>query len=63
MGFLSETFYIGCLKGKKCKYIWGIKMSKELQLRDETTDFLIYTTPDGNVKIEAFLHNESIWLT
>lgn len=26
-------------------------------------DFLIYTTPNGKVKIEIFLHNETIWLT
>jgi len=31
--------------------------------RDEATDFLIYTSPEGDVKIEAFLHNENIWLT
>ena len=31
--------------------------------KDETADFLIYTTPEGDVKIEAFLHNENIWLT
>ena len=29
----------------------------------EITDFLIYTTPEGDVKIEAYLHNENIWLT
>lgn len=28
-----------------------------------TTDFLIYSAPDGNVKVEAFLHDENIWLT
>ncbi|MDP2750895.1 MAG: virulence RhuM family protein [Nanoarchaeota archaeon] len=38
-------------------------MSKEIMPRDEMTDFLIYTTPEGNVKIEAFLHNENVWLT
>ena len=30
---------------------------------DKTTDFLIYTTTEGDVKVEAFLHNENIWLT
>jgi len=38
-------------------------MPKELDTKDEVTDFLIYTTPKGDVKIEAFLHNENIWLT
>jgi hypothetical protein len=27
------------------------------------TEFLLYTTPDGRVKVEIFLHNENIWLT
>src|SRR3989344_5137915 len=38
-------------------------MAKELVPKDEVTDFLIYTTPKGDVKIEAFLHKENIWLT
>ena len=38
-------------------------MTNELTPKDEVTDFLIYTTPEGNVKVEAFLHNENIWLT
>ena len=38
-------------------------MTKELTPRDETADLLIYTTPEGDIKIEAFLHNENIWLT
>ena len=38
-------------------------MSNEIMPRDEVTDFLIYTTPEGDVKIEAFLHKENIWLT
>ena len=37
-------------------------MSKELMPKDEVTDFLIYNSPEGNVKVEAFLHNENIWL-
>lgn len=38
-------------------------MTKELITKNEATDFLIYTTPEGDVKIEAFLHKENIWLT
>jgi len=38
-------------------------VSNEITPRDEVTDFLIYTTPEGDVKIEAFLHKENIWLT
>lgn len=34
----------------------------ELTPRDELTDFLLYTAPDGGVKVEVFLHNENLWL-
>ncbi|MBU4251527.1 MAG: hypothetical protein KKC39_06765 [Candidatus Omnitrophica bacterium] len=27
------------------------------------TEFLLYTTPNGKVKVEIFLRNENIWLT
>ena len=27
------------------------------------SDFLLYTTPEGNVKIEVFFRNETVWLT
>ncbi len=39
-------------------------MSKnKLQIKDELTEFLLYTTPDGKVKVEIFFRNENIWLT
>ncbi len=34
-----------------------------LSIRDELTEFLLYTAPDGKVKVEVFLNNETIWLT
>ena len=34
-----------------------------LTMKDELTDFLLYTTPDGQVKVECVLHDETIWLT
>jgi hypothetical protein len=36
---------------------------QSLTIKDELTEFLLYTTPDGEVKIEVFIHNENIWLT
>ena len=30
---------------------------------DKTGDFLFYTTPNGELKIEAYFQNETIWLT
>ena len=39
-------------------------MSKHnLALRDETTEFLLYTAPNGAIKVEVLLSNETIWLT
>lgn len=35
---------------------------KKLAIRDELTEFLLYTAPDGEVKVEVFLHEETIWL-
>ena len=34
-----------------------------LTLRDQTTEFLLYTAPNGAIKVEVLLSNESIWLT
>lgn len=34
-----------------------------LSLKDQTTEFLLYTAPNGMVKVEVLLSNESIWLT
>ena len=37
---------------------------KKPDLPDNTfTEFLLYTTPDGKVKVEIFLKDETIWLT
>lgn len=38
-------------------------MTKKITTKDELTEFLLYTSPDGDIKVEAFLHNENIWLT
>ena len=34
-----------------------------LSLRDQTTEFLLYTAPNGAIKVEVLLSNETIWLT
>jgi len=36
---------------------------KELSIQDEFSEFLLYTAPSGDVKVEIFFHNESVWLT
>lgn len=39
-------------------------MSKSmLSLQDQTTEFLLYTAPNGEIKVEVLLSNETIWLT
>lgn len=34
-----------------------------ITLRDQTTEFLLYTAPNGAIKVEVLLSNENIWLT
>lgn len=38
-------------------------MTKELTIKDETTEFLLYTSPNGEIKVDVFFHKENIWLT
>ena len=35
---------------------------KKLTIKDELTEFLLYTTPNAEIKIETYLHDESLWL-
>lgn len=37
--------------------------NKNLSLRDQTTEFLLYTAPNGAIKVEVLLGNETLWLT
>ncbi len=39
------------------------KNKNSLVPNNSFTEFLLYTTPNGKVKVEIFLHNENIWLT
>ena len=38
-------------------------MNKQLSIKDELTDFLLYISPNGKVKVEVILNEESVWLT
>lgn len=38
-------------------------IKKTLSLQDETTEFLLYTAQNGQVKVEVILNNETLWLT
>ena len=35
---------------------------KTLTTQEELTDFLLYTTPNHEIKVETYLHNETLWL-
>ena len=39
------------------------KSKKTIPNNNSFTEFLLYTTPNGKVKVEIFLHDENIWLT
>ncbi len=39
------------------------KKNKQIISNNSFTEFLLYTTPNGKVRVEIFLHNENIWLT
>jgi hypothetical protein len=39
------------------------KRTKELTPKENTAEFLLYNSPEGNIKIEVFLHKENVWLT
>ncbi len=37
-------------------------MINNLTIKDELTEFLFYTTKDSDIKVEIFMHNETVWL-
>jgi len=39
------------------------KKTKQIVPNNSFTEFLLYTTPNGKVKVEIFLRDENIWLT
>jgi len=40
-----------------------MKNNKGIVPQNSFTEFLLYTTPNGKVKVEIFLRNETVWLT
>jgi len=40
-----------------------MKKKNKIIEQNSFTEFLLYTTPNGKVKVEIFLRNENIWLT
>ena len=39
------------------------KTNRQLVPNNSFSEFLLYTTPNGKVKVEIFLHDENLWLT
>jgi hypothetical protein len=40
-----------------------MKKNKQIAIQNSFTEFLLYTTPNGKVKVEIFLRDETVWLT
>ena len=40
-----------------------MKKAKKIIKNNTFTEFLLYTDPNGKVKVEIFLRDENIWLT
>jgi hypothetical protein len=38
-------------------------MGESKNVVPKESDFLLYTTPEGNVKVEVFFQHETVWLT
>jgi len=35
----------------------------QLSIQNELSEFLLYTAPNGEVKVEVFMQDENIWLS
>jgi len=35
---------------------------KKLYVKEEVTDFLLYTSSNGKTKVEVIVNNETVWL-
>ena len=40
-----------------------MKNNKQIARQNTFTEFMLYTTPNGKVKVEIFLRDETVWLT
>ena len=40
-----------------------MKKNNQIVQQNNFSEFILYKTPDGKVKVEIYLHNENIWLT
>ena len=39
-----------------------MNQTKQLSLKDELTEFLLYTTPNNEIKVEIYVNDETVWL-
>jgi hypothetical protein len=35
----------------------------KITLKHQLTEFLLYKTPNKEIKVEIYFHNENVWLT
>ena len=47
---------------KKINNSQKIFMANKLALKDQLTEFLLYSDGSGDIKVETYLHNETLWL-
>ena len=40
-----------------------MKKNRQIAKQNAFTEFLLYTAPNGKVKVEIFLRDETVWLT
>ncbi len=40
-----------------------MKKNKQIIVQNSFAEFMLYTTPNGKVKVEIYLRDENIWLT
>src|SRR3989338_7532274 len=40
-----------------------MQITKEHNPKEKQAEFLLYTSPNGDIKVDVFFHNENIWLT
>ena len=38
-------------------------MTRQITIKDELTEFLLYTSPNGDIKVDVLLQDETIWLS
>ncbi|WP_305801822.1 virulence RhuM family protein, partial [Thiolapillus sp.] len=60
---LKPVNQIQCVQNLHMQIRRSFNTMPDITQQDQTTEFLLYTAPNGEVKVEVLLSNETIWLT